>query len=181
MQHATRYLAAIIVTALPGPAQESASRVEGNEEVRRQLQPVLRKIYDSAGSPVLLLIKSGLPGVKDSQCAEVMGFTVDRQLSRIVASAWVPSGKYSAEYYLQAGHLLHIYETLTFYADAAPARAWKTFLKVPAWERRIYFKDDAAAYTETVGSGAPPSTDPPQILSTVHNLVALFERRTPAR
>jgi hypothetical protein len=122
-------------------------------------------------------MKSGLPGVKRSRCAEVVGYSADGQLSRIVASAWTPRGKYSVEYYLRQGALIHVYETLAFFEEAAPKGAWRNFMRIPAWERRVYLNGSGGVYVQTTGIGGEDAPDADQRRFAVDRLRGLIEQK----
>jgi hypothetical protein len=173
-------VALVFLVSLPLRSQEPGRRVDGDETVRREVEPVVRRIYDAGRDPVFLLMKSGVPGFKRSKYAEVAAYVADGELCRIVASTWLPRGKYSVEYYLRQGTLLQVYETLVFDEKEAPARVWRNFMHLPAWERRIYRNGSGGEFVETTGIGEENVPNWEQKLSALDSLRALVEQKRSA-
>ena len=52
---------------------DRATRREGDAALRRAVEAVTRQIYDSASTPVFLLISSSPPGLRNCRNAEITG------------------------------------------------------------------------------------------------------------
>ena len=148
-----RILAAFAALAQP---QATTPAAEGNIAIRSRVDGELKQIYGSAGARAFLIRRSGLPGISHARDVEVTAYRSGGELRRVVLSGWTDRGKHSSEFFYRDGALIFVYETLVFFEDAAPRDSWRNFMKMPAWERRVYLGERLDYYAETTGSGAPP-------------------------
>lgn len=141
-------------------------------ELRREIEPELRTIYDTAKTRVFLLLSSCPPGLKH---CDLTGYYAGETLARIVVLGWEDRGRRAIEYYFRGGALIHIYESFEYVAEAAPADAWKNFKGLPAWERRVYFRGGEAGHVEGSGTASAPIA-----AGAARELAALLIGRAPA-
>src|ERR1700730_11956224 len=145
----------------PTLAGESQVRTYGDPSLRTMVDARTRTIYEAAsdpGSQRMFLITRGNPmSVKDARGTEVTGTMVDGALSRIIATVWTKTGRYSVEFYRTGETLVMVYETFTFFEESAPPGAWRNFMGLAAWERHAYFDAHRnIGYAEARGLQAPP-------------------------
>ena len=115
-------------------------------------------IYDSAKGPVFSFVAGNVLDIAGASATEIQAMRWNGAVVRVIAGTWGSAGRYAVEFYFQGDTLLFTYESFEFIAEAAPPGQWQNFRKLPAWERRVYWRDRAAAFVEA--SGCPARMDP---------------------
>jgi hypothetical protein len=172
------------VLSQPAVAAGIDERVSGDPSLRPRVEARTRLIYDAASksdSPRTFLLKTdNVLGVADAVGIEATGVSAGSAGARLVATVWSTQGKYAVEYYRsQEGRLLFVYETFVFFADRAPAGAWRNFMGLPAWERRSYFEDGGSiGYAVSLGKQAPaPGSGAAELHATCERLAKALGQR----
>ena len=166
----------MIAAVSPRAYADGEAKRFGDPSLRTAIESRTRAIYDAANGPaakrVFLLVPDNPLSRAGAHGTEVTGVAAGGDFIRIVASVWTERGKYSIEYYLGEGSLLHVYETFTYFERAAAPGAWRNFMGLPAWERRVYFRGDAIGYAEATGAGAPdPGSGGPALRVQAQRLI----------
>jgi hypothetical protein len=179
-------VAAVLLVICPvtaGLAGESELRTYGDPSLRTMVDVRTRAIYEAAsdpGSRRMFLITRGNPmSVKDARGTEATGTMVEGAVSRIIATVWTKEGKYSVEFYRTGETLIMVYETFTFFEESAPPGAWRNFMGLAAWERRVYFDAHRnIGYAEARGLQAPaPGVGGERLQQEAQRLAELLHKR----
>jgi hypothetical protein len=181
--YALAVLLLTISVITPAPAGESELRTYGDPSLRTSMEARTREIYETASAPgsqrIFLMTRSNPMSLKDSRGTEITGTVVGGAISRIVGTVWTKRGKYSVEFYLADKTLVMAYETFTFFEESAPPGAWRNFMGLAAWERRLYFDAHRnIGYAEARGLQAPaPGAGGEQLQEQAQRLVQLLHKR----
>jgi hypothetical protein len=152
---------ALLIALWAIAASAADERQFGDVSLRPKVEARTRSIYEAGSRPEtsrrFLFTTDNLLAVPEAvgtEASATSGTTGDR----LVATVWSKTGKYSVEYYRSPeGVLLFVYETFVYFTDTAPSDAWRNFMGLAAWERRIYFDDNhAIGYATSQGKHAPP-------------------------
>ena len=147
---------ALSFLSAPVVAQRGADRV-GDSSIVAPTYAILRIIYDSAKSPAFSFTAGNVLDIAGASATEIQATFLAGDVARVVAVTWGSAGKYGVEYYFRGETLLFSYESFEFVAEAAPQGQWTNFKKLPAWERRVFWKDREAGFVES--SGCPAQMD----------------------
>jgi|GEM_PF-2691294 len=168
---------AIVFQASLAQSQDSKTTF-GDPSAEAPIQTRLREVYGKETARVFLLTRNDVLRLGKTHGMELSGAFVDADLARVVAVVGTENGKYSVEYHLHNGKLQFTYETLEYFADRAPRKAWKNFKQIAAWERRTYFGRDAIVYSVSRGEGAPKAgSDSRKLQAQSRRVVALLAKR----
>ena len=110
-----------------------------------------RIIYDSSSAPVFSFTRTNVLGIIGATATELQGSFFKGRVSRVVAGTWGSAGQYAIEYYFTNDSLIFSFESFQYVVEAAPLAQWRNFRGLPAWERRIFWKGEDAAFVETRG------------------------------
>jgi hypothetical protein len=142
-------------------------RTNDDRAVKSAIDARTRIIYDETSSAevaraALISAGDGLAAIasdrmRDNSASytEATGLFAKSGRARLFSSVWRPEGKYSAEYYVENGELLFVFDSLEFLPGRAPAGAWTNVRGLSACERRTYFRSKRIAIREFTGAGAP--------------------------
>ncbi len=176
--------AVVGATAVPwlASAQVTAVQRSGDSSIVASTYAAIRIIYDSSGGQVTRSTADNPLSLDDAGPTDVEGRFLAGRVARIVASASNAVGKYSAEFYLRHDSLLFSYETFEFAPGRAPSTQWRNFKKVPAWERRVFWRGETAEFVEASGRSAQLSAkDTTTLLESAQRLRRLVEGSRQAR
>jgi hypothetical protein len=185
---ATMVAGALLILLLISPATSALAdefevRTYGDASLRKLVDDRARVIYGALSDPgsrhFFLMTRVNPICQKDAFGTEVSGTVTIGKLSRIVATVWTKEGKYSIEFYRDGETLIMVYETFTFFEEAAPHGAWHNFMGLAAWERRAYFHEHRIGYAEARGPQAPaPGVGGEQLQKQATRLAQLLRKRT---
>ena len=144
---------ALSFLSAPVAAQRGPDRV-GDSTIVAPTYARLRIIYDSAKSPAFSFTAGNVLDVAGANATEIQATFLAGDVARVVAVTWGSAGKYGVEYYFRGETLLFSYESFEFVAEAAPQGQWTNVKKLPAWERRVFWKDREAGFVESSGCSA---------------------------
>lgn len=172
----------LISPITPTLAGESELRTYGDPSLRTVVDARTRAIYKAASDPgtqrIFLITRGNPMSVRGARGTEVTGTVIEGAISRIIATVWTKDGKYSVEFYRTGETLVMTYETFIFFEESAPPGAWRNFMGLAAWERRVYF--DARrniGYAEARGLQAPaPGTGGEQLQQQAQRLAELLHK-----
>jgi len=150
-------LLALSFLSAPLAAQRAPER-SGDSTIVAPTYAILRVIYDSAKSPAFSFTAGNVLDIAGANATEIQATFLAGDVARVVAVTWGSAGKYGVEYYFRADSLLFSYESFEFIAEAAPQGQWTNFKKLPAWERRVFWRNREAGFVES--SGCPAQLDP---------------------
>jgi len=147
---------ALSFLSAPVAAQRGPDRV-GDSSMVAPTYAILRVIYDSAKSPAYSFTAGNVLDVAGANATEIQATFLAGDVARVVAVTWGSAGKYGVEYYFRGDTLLFSFESFEFIAEVAPPGQWTNFKKLPAWERRVFWKNREAGFVES--SGCPAQID----------------------
>ncbi len=157
---------------------ESPNKTVGDRAVERAILAQTRELYGKDTAQVFLTTSDNVLRLDGPLGTELQGALVGSDLVRVFVMAFTKQGKYGAEYYMRDGNLLYVYETLEYFQESAPARAWQNFKHIAAWERRSYFRNGIVAYGASRGKGAPePGADGKNLQEQSRHLARLLASR----
>jgi hypothetical protein len=137
----------------PLAAQRVPERT-GDSTIVAPTYAVLRGIYDRAATPAFAFTAGNVLDIPGGNATEIQATFLAGDVARVVAGTWGDSGKYGVEFYFRGDSLLFSYESFEYIAEAAPQGQWMNFKKLPAWERRIFWRNREAAFVESSGCSA---------------------------
>ena len=137
----------------PAAAQRAPERI-GDSTMVAPTYASLRVIHDSAKSPAFSFTAGNVLDVAGANATEIQATFLAGDVARVVAVTWGSAGKYGVEYYFRGETLLFSYESFEFVAEAAPLGQWTNFKKLPAWERRVFWRDREPGFVESSGCSA---------------------------
>lgn len=174
-------LTALMCATTIGRAQPEHSTTWGDARPRDDIAAATRRIYDTAGDPVFVLVRQNVLAIPNAVGCELVGTHSNAALSRIVASTWTGDGKMAVEFYFDHGALILAYESFEYMAEAAPSTAWLDARRLPGWERRSYFRNGSLVFAEKSGTDGPaPGTDGAALQARAAAAAALLEPRRAA-
>ena len=135
-------------------------------------------IYDSAGSRMFRFVPGNLLGIAGSAATELQITFLRGDVARIVAGTWGSRGKYGSEFYFAGDTVLFTFDSFEFVSDSAPPSPWLNFRAIPAWERRVFWRDGRPAFAE--GRGRPITIDAAvadSLLTAARRLLRLARER----
>lgn len=147
-------LSALLSTSLQAQGPERA----GDSTVMAPTYAAMRVLHDSANSPAFLFLAGNVLEIPGANATEIQATFLRGNVARVVAGTWSSAGKYGVEFYFQGDSLLFSFESFEYIAETAPVGQWQNFKRLPAWERRVFWKGRAAAFTETSGCPAQLSS-----------------------
>jgi hypothetical protein len=143
-------LSALVSTSLRAQGPDRA----GDSTVVAPTYAALRILYDSATSPAFLFLAGNVLEIAGANATEIQATFLEGNVARVVAGTWGSAGKYGVEFYFQGDSLLFSFESFEYIAETAPVGQWQNFKRLPAWERRVFWKGRTAAFTESSGCSA---------------------------
>ncbi len=152
----------------------------GDSTVVAPTYAATRVLYDSAKSPAFLFLAGNVLEIAGANATEIQATFLRGNVARVVAGTWGSAGKYGVEFYFQGDSLLFSYESFEYIAETAPVGQWQNFRRLPAWERRVFWKGRAAAFSET--SGCPALLTPGErerLLLSAQTLREMMRSRAP--
>lgn len=161
----------------PLAAQRAPERA-GDSTIVAPTYAILRVIYDSARSPAFSYTAGNVLDIPGGVATEIQATFLGGDVARVVAGTWGDSGKYGVEFYFRGDSLLFSYESFEYIAEAAPQGQWTNFKKLPAWERRVFWRNREPAFVES--SGCPAQIDAGEtarLLRTATTLRAMMKAR----
>ena len=156
--------------SVPLAAQHVSERV-GDSTIAAPTYAILRIIYDSAKSPAFSFTAGNVLDIAGANATEIQATFLGGDVARVVAGTWGDAGKYGVEFYFRGDSLLFSYESFEFVAEAAPRGQWTNFKKLPAWERRVFWRNREPALVET--SGCPARMDPGEVARLLRTATTL--------
>lgn len=152
----------------------------GDSTVVAPTYAATRVLYDSAKSPAFLFLAGNVLEIAGANATEIQATFLRGNVARVVAGTWGSAGKYGVEFYFQGDSLLFSYESFEYIAETAPVGQWQNFRRLPAWERRVFWRGRAAAFSET--SGCPALLTPGErerLLLSAQTLREMMRSRAP--
>lgn len=177
MRHHLTLASALVFLPAALAGQGSPERT-GDSTVVAPTYAILRVIYDSAKSPAFSYVAGNVLDIAGGNATEVQATFLAGEVARVVAGTWGASGKYVIEFYFRGDSVLFSWESFEYVAEAAPPGQWINVKKLPAWERRVFWRNREPAFVES--SGCSASIDPGEIarlLRTANTLRAMMKAR----
>jgi hypothetical protein len=169
-------LGTLVSTSL---AAQGPDRV-GDSTVVAPTYAAMRVLYDSANSPAFLFLAGNVLEIPGANATEIQATFLKGNIARVVAGTWGNAGKYGVEFYFQGDSLLFSFESFEYIAETAPVGQWQNFKRLPAWERRVFWKGRAAAFTETSGCSAQlTSGERERLLLSAQTVREMMRSRAP--
>lgn len=165
---------ALAALAPPGFGADEAPKRQGDPSIAALILAKTRDLKPDGYAH--LLTKNNLSGMPDAYGTEAHLSAVQGIPVKLVLSAWTPKGTYAQEFYLDGNEVILVYETLSQFAGEPPT-GWRNFMGYSGWERRIYLKNGAIGFTETLGEGAP-AADAAQLKAKLTKLVTIVCRES---
>lgn len=174
--------AALLGLATPSFAQGPAPEAPGSA-LKAEVAPLASAAYEAVNTRearrVSALVRRSPVWVGSAHGADFSG-SFHGRFGRIVAESRTESGPHAVEFYFVDGRLRFVYETAEYFEDGGIETGWKNFRGFRAWERRIWFGNDGAAYVESNGTPPTAPPTPAQVLAASVELLRFMTVRLPA-
>jgi len=148
---------AMTLLAAPLSGQSLPDR-SGDSTIVAPTYAIVRIIYDSSAKPAFSFTAGNVLDIAGANATEIQAMRLHGEVARVIAGTWGGAGKYGVEFYFKGDSLIFTYESFEFVAEAAPPGQWVNFRRLPAWERRVFWRDRTAVFVES--SGCPARMDP---------------------